>query len=411
MKIKDIIVLITLGMAGGTIYLLPYMKYYFYNQMIDNTGLSGQNLGFLVTMFGISSMVVLLPGGVLADRLSSRKCIFLSLISTALLTVAYSFAYKSYVASLIIWFLLAFTTLFLAWPAIFKAVRIIGGENSSTAYSIYYASNGLTGAIAGYITIKLYSVLSVTDQSNAYFWGIWVSVIANIVVAVALYYLLRDMKDSTGDKGKLPTIHESFSVLKMPIIWVITLALFCTYTLYVGMTFFTPYLTSAFGVSDETSGTLSLVRSYIFMSLTPLTGIIADKYFKSTLKWFLVVCPIVAISLLIIILIGERISFNILVMSLTMFAAFFVCTIYASMFSILSECKIPIAVAGTAIGLVSVFAYTPDSIMQPLFGYFADNNQYNLIFITLLCAAILACLSCLLLLMMNKKNSNNNVEC
>ncbi|WP_392551991.1 MFS transporter [Orbus wheelerorum] len=403
MKFKDFATLIVLGMAGGTIFLLPYMKYYFYNQMIDNTGVSGESLGLFVTMFGIASALVLLPGGMIADRLSSRKCIITSLIATSLLTILYSFLYTSYLASLIIWFLLAFTTLFLAWPAIFKSVRVIGGGNACTAYSIYYAAVGLTGALVGYITIKVYSFLSVIALANSYFGAIWVSAIANVGVAIALYYLLRDIKTDTENDSRLPSIRESLSVLKMPSIWIISITLFCTYTLYMGMSFFTPYLTKTFHMSDETSGTLSLVRSYVFMSLTPITGIIADRFFKSTLKWFLLVCPIIIISLLLVMAIGENSHFHVTIMVLTLLIGFFVCTVYASMFSILSECKIPLAVAGTAIGFASIFAYTPDMIMQPLFGYFVDTNQYYLIFLILIIMAILSAISCIALLYLNKK--------
>lgn len=32
MKLKNILTLIVLGMCGGTIFLLPYLKYVFYNQ-------------------------------------------------------------------------------------------------------------------------------------------------------------------------------------------------------------------------------------------------------------------------------------------------------------------------------------------------------------------------------------------
>jgi len=403
MQFKNFATLIVLGMAGGTIFLLPYMKYYFYNQMLDNTGASGASLGLLVMVFGIASTLVLLPGGIIADRLSSRKCIVTSLMATALLTILYSFVYTCYIASLIIWFLLAFTTLFLAWPAIFKSVRIIGGKNPSTAYSIYYAAVGLTGALAGYIMIKVYSLLLTTNQTSSYFWAIWVSVIANVGVGITLYYLLRNLKKDTANASKLPTIKESFSVLKIPSIWIISVTLFCTYTLYMGMSFFTPYLTQTLQISNETSGTLSLVRSYVFMSLTPITGIIADRFLKSTLRWFIVVYPIVIISLLLVIIIGGSSHFYLIIMALTMLISFLVCTVYASMFSILSECKIPIAIAGTAIGLVSVFAYTPDMIMQPLFGYFADTNQYYLIFLTLITMAILATISCITLLYINKK--------
>jgi len=60
---------------------------------------------------------------------------------------------------------------------------------------------------------------------------------------------------------------------------------------------------------------------------------------------------------------------------------------------------------GLAISLVSIFAYTPDMFIQPLFGYFADKNQYQFIFVGLILAAILAGISCLILLKMNEKKS------
>ena len=111
MKLKNILTLIVLGMCGGTIFLLPYLKYVFYNQMIAATGLNGQDLGFLVAMYAFINLFVLLPGGILADRLSSKWCIFWSLISTSALTVVYAFTFQSYVASLGIWGLLAVSTI------------------------------------------------------------------------------------------------------------------------------------------------------------------------------------------------------------------------------------------------------------------------------------------------------------
>ncbi|MDM4093037.1 MFS transporter [Klebsiella oxytoca] len=405
MKPKDILILIVLGMCGGTIYLLPYMKYYFFNQMVESTGTSGQALGYLVTMFAIACLFVLLPGGILADRLSSKKCIFWSLISTTALTIIYGLTYQSYTLSLFIWFLLAFSTIFLAWPAIMKTVRTVGGERTSTAYSIYYASNGLTGALAGYITIKVYRVVTEHYVASGFFWSVMVSAIANGGMAFLLLYLLRDVKETIGDKsGKLPTLQDSYSVMKMPVIWFIAIVMFCTYSLYVGMTFFTPYLTAVFRVSDETSGTLSLVRSYVFMSITPFTGLIADRWMKSTLKWFTVATPIVIVCLIALISVRENADMIIPVMFLTMIAAFFVCTLYASMFSIMSECRIPMEIAGTAIGLVSIFSYTPDIIIQPLFGYFVDSKQYLLIFIMLAAMGALSVLSCILLLRNKAQN-------
>ena len=43
-------------------------------------------------------------------------------------------------------------------------------------------------------------------------------------------------------------------------------------------------------------------------------------------------------------------------------------------FALLHESKIPIAVSGTAIGIISVVGYTPDIFMGPLMGYLIDSN-------------------------------------
>lgn len=212
------------------------------------------------------------------------------------------------------------------------------------------------------------------------------------VVPFLLLYLLRDYRESSdqGETQRLPTPRDSIAVMKTPVIWLIAVILFCTYSLCVGLTFFTPYLSYAFHISDETSGTLTIIRSFVFMSLTPLTGLFADKIAKSTLRWFLIACPIVALSLAGVVWLGDAPGRATAVIALTMLAAFFVCSIYASMFSIVSECRIPMSIAGTAIGLVSIFSSTPDIVMQPLFGHFVDVNRYGAIFLTLVVMALVS---------------------
>lgn len=395
MKFKDILALIALGMCGGIIYLLPYLKYFFYNQMAEATGLSGQELGFLVTMYAVINLFVLLPGGILSDRLSSKKSIFFSLLGTAALTVLYAFTYKSYGISLFIWGALSFTTIFVAWSAIMKTVRGVGAQAVGTAYSIYYASNGLMGAFGSYCVLQVYKAIATNDAAthdNAFFWSVLTVALLTAIVPFILLYLLRDYRENTeaGEKNELPTLRDSIAVMKTPSIWFIAVILFCTYSLYVGLTFFTPYLTYAFHVSDETSGTLTIIRSFVFMSLTPLTGLFADKIAKSTLKWFMIACPLVALSLVGVIYLGNAEGMKMAVIILTMIAAFFVCSLYASMFSIVSECRIPMSIAGTAIGLVSIFSYTPDIVMQPLFGHFVDINEYGNIFLTLVVMALIS---------------------
>ena len=289
-----------------------------------------------------------------------------------------------------------------------KTVRGVGAQAVGTAYSIYYASNGLMGAFGSYCVLQVYKAVAANDaaaRDDAFFWSVLTVALLTAIVPFILLYLLRDYRESAeaGEKNELPTLKDSIAVIRTPSIWFIAAILFCTYSLYVGLTFFTPYLTYAFHVSDETSGTLTIIRSFVFMSLTPLTGLFADKVAKSTLKWFMIACPLVALSLAGVLYLGSAEGMRVPVIILTMVAAFFVCSLYASMFSIVSECRIPMSIAGTAIGLVSIFSYTPDIVMQPLFGHFVDVNKYGSIFLTLVVMALISFSVAAFLFWRNKK--------
>ena len=106
-KVKDWVSLISLGYMGGAIYLLPYVKYSFYTQMIDYIGCTNAQLGFMLTVFAIASAAMMLPGGFLADRLDSRKCIIWSNVGITLVTFAHALTAHSYSIGLVMWVLQA----------------------------------------------------------------------------------------------------------------------------------------------------------------------------------------------------------------------------------------------------------------------------------------------------------------
>jgi hypothetical protein len=43
-------------------------------------------------------------------------------------------------------------------------------------------------------------------------------------------------------------------------------------------------------------------------------------------------------------------------------------------FAVLQEGKIPLAITGTAVGLISVIGYTPDIFIGPIMGYLLDSS-------------------------------------
>ena len=66
--------LIIFIIASGTtvMYSLPYLKSTFYDPMRAALGLDHQQLGNLISMYGILATILYFPGGFLADKLHSR---------------------------------------------------------------------------------------------------------------------------------------------------------------------------------------------------------------------------------------------------------------------------------------------------------------------------------------------------
>ena len=68
--------------GGATIYMIPYMKGFFYDTMIATLGLTHLQLGQLASIYGLISMIGYFPGGWLADRVSPRILVSSSLAIT-----------------------------------------------------------------------------------------------------------------------------------------------------------------------------------------------------------------------------------------------------------------------------------------------------------------------------------------
>ncbi|MFR2645506.1 MAG: MFS transporter, partial [Blautia coccoides] len=67
-RVKRYVAITALGLVYGTMFNLPYIKYVFYDAMIDGMGVSNTKLGLLLTVYTIVSTAGLLPGGWIADR-------------------------------------------------------------------------------------------------------------------------------------------------------------------------------------------------------------------------------------------------------------------------------------------------------------------------------------------------------
>lgn len=90
-NIKKYITLVSLGLAGGVMYVYPYIRYVFHNPLNEALQINDTQAGFLLTVYGIVSLILYIPGGILTDKLKAKKPLILSMTWAFCLLVGFAF--------------------------------------------------------------------------------------------------------------------------------------------------------------------------------------------------------------------------------------------------------------------------------------------------------------------------------
>ncbi len=159
-------------------------------------------------------------------------------------------------------------------------------------------------------------------------------------------------------------LQDILKVIKMPVVWLISLIILAAYSAYWGSYYFTPYATDVFEMSVVFGGALGVGKMWIKISALG-AGFLADKIGASrTIAWSFV---ILIASFAIFILAPGSPSLVFILITNTIIASVAIFALRGVYFATFEEVSVPLAVTGTATGVVSVIGYTPD-IFIPLTG-------------------------------------------
>lgn len=411
-KVKKYLTVMTLGLAGGSIYFLPYIKYIFYDAQIASMGITNTQSGLLLTMYTIGNMILYIPGGIIADKVSPKKALVVSLLSTAALVYIYAFTMNFQIA-MVIWTALSFSTAFVFWSSLMKAVRIIGTEEEQGfMYGLYYACNGITAALTNTIALNVYKTAG-GDVKTGFFRAVLVGGSMAVLAAVLLMFLMDGKKkeEAVSDEPKFQ-MRDVGKLLKNPFVWIVSFTILCGYGFYTSISYFNPYLTEVMGVSPESSGFISIVRNYLLLLLAPVGGLIADKLFHSTCKWLCTSFLALAALFGAVLILPSDIS-PLAASLYTLIPGAFAMMMYGVVFSTVSEAGIPRAMTGTVIGIASIIGYMPDSIYSVLFGKWLDiygGAGYNYIFGFLAVSGVVGAVLAMLVYKNGKKAKKERQE-
>ena len=371
---KRILVLLLLILAGGAIYELPYLRYYYYDALQAALELNHTQYGTLMTAYGVTAMICYFPGGWLADKFSCKKLIVFALLATAALGFYFS-TFPSYIISLLIHILWGVTTSLIFWAAMLKATRMSGGsEIQGKLFGILEGGRGLLPMIWGMAILTLFNYLGgeIAGIRGAILAYSGITLLAGFLI---LFFFkerkVEDESDASTEKGNLK--EELLYVLKLPGLWLLAVIIFACYTLYCTQSYITPYFTEMFGAGASLAALIALIRTYFIAIFGgPIAGIWADKI-GSTVKVLRIGLLVASISVLAYLIIPARESFLWLATIAMVVLAFSVFLTRGVYFAAIDELAIPLKYTGAAIGLASFIGFIPEAFVYTLVGHWLDS--------------------------------------
>ena len=397
--------LFALGYMGGTIYLLMYVRYCFYDQMMEALQCTNAQLGFLNTVCSLAGIPFLIHGPMWADRFDAKKILMISIGGMTLVTFVYGFFATSYTAS-IICFIAQALVMVSYWSCLIKYINNLGGEDEAgNSFGMYYLINGLSGAFGNAFPLWVVTKFNLGYQGVIFTYG------AITLVATLLVWLFLEDEKQLAERGIYLKGDEPINikhipyVLKWPGTYIIFFAYLTTYTVYANVSYFNPYLVDVIGIDPDASSFWSVLRSYGAMVVAPLGGVMADKVFKSTSTWYIVAFAIVAVMWIIPLFFGPE-SNATLVTIYSVLPSLVIFALYSVTYSILRELHIPTMVSATAIGIGSCSGWIVDGVWPAMFGGWLDkfgNQGYTYIFIFLTLNCVVGILNALWAKSLDKK--------
>jgi MFS family permease len=389
-RTRYFLALISLGLVYGTMFNLPYMKYIFYDAMIESMGCTNTQLGFLVTVYTIISCVGLIPGGWIADRYKTKGIIVFSAVIQGLISIFFAFTMANYTCAMITWIVSGFAGVTAFWAAIFKAVGIVGGKDEQgRSYGYFEGFCGISATITNAVALWVFSRF---DSSVAAMkWAVIIMGIMSLVGAILVQVFFdektTEVHYAEAAKHKA-SIRETMQVFKMPKFYLSCIIIFCAYGFFTCQSFITPYFTSVLGASVTFAGALAILKQYALKFVGgPIGGILGDKL-KSISKMQMIVFAVMFVMILYVSSVKGGAELITVLTVLTLVLATLCFMSRGTMWATIDEAGVPKEISGTAIAVASIIGFNfPDLILPTLIGSWLDkfgNAAYGRVF-TLLC--------------------------
>ncbi|MCH2488659.1 MAG: MFS transporter [Flavobacteriales bacterium] len=376
--------ILLLILAGEAVFILPFvLARIFRPTVLDVFDLTNLELGVCFSIYGTVAFFSYVFGGSLADKFQPRVLMAAALFLTAIGGLFLA-AFPSYGQLKVLYGYWGFTTIFLFWSAMIKATRIWGGEEKQgLAFGFLDGGRGLVAAGFGSLGILIFSIFiaseiedaTLAERTDAFRYVILISsaIISTIGVLILLFLRTNNSNYSSNPKLDRKALWKKYTIaLKIPAVWLLMVIVLCAYVGYKITDVFSLYAREVMLYNEIESAQVGAFLLYIRPVVGVGIGLLADKTRVSLMMILAFLIMLIGAGLYASGIISPETS-GLFFLSLIITAAgvYAFRTLY---FAAMQEGLIPLAVTGTAVGLISLVGYTPDIFAGPAMGFLLDKS-------------------------------------
>jgi len=333
--------------------------------------------------------------------------------------------FPSYHGALMLWSFYGVSTILLFWAALIKATREWGGiAHQGRAYGLLDGGRGVLAAVLASLGVLLFSVSfpgGYEQASLAQREAVLRTIILGYTLVTALagvfvWFALRprspfipsqpNVQPQAQSPDRLPSSTSTRSVvsdservtvsatnhlsavaskestagwrqryavvMRRPTVWLQAVIVLCAYVGYKGFDNYSLFAVQAYGLSEEKAAGIVALGAWVRPIAAIGAGLFGDRIRPS--RALAVLFALLLVSYLFFAIGEPRAATSWVLIGNTLLTCVAIFGLRGLYFAVFEEAKLNATVTGTAIGIVSVFGYTPDIFVALVAGILIDRS-------------------------------------
>lgn len=271
--------------GSEAIYFMYAIKNVLYNPYREMLGLSNTQLGFVLSMMGMVAFFGGIPSAWVLNRFSARKLMSLNLIITGLTGFYMVSGLVSYSGMLVIGVIWGFSMEAFYWGAVTKSVRCLAPDDKQgIAFGTMELLRGLTNFVLSSAATAIFVAVGETVFGIKIALGGAAAML--VVMGVITYILMPEeqfLKAETNAGRNKESMDGVIQCLKTPQLWLIGFMGMGVYAVYMGCSYFLPFLEDVMAVPVALVAVFGIASSnWVRMISGPISGFAANTLFKTS---------------------------------------------------------------------------------------------------------------------------------